>query len=256
MKRKRDFLAAGLTLGLVVGIQGGCAGTAKVTQPSLQTSPVQKEAVKPAVEEAKPAEKVILAGKVVETMNTGGYTYICLEKDGKKGWIAIPPTKVAVGQEVQVKPGMEMGKFISKTLNRTFDNILFSPGLVSEANAKAPEGQPPQLPPGHPPMETKPQGSQGQALPKGHMGMMGQQPAKEMAVVSGKVVETMDSGGYTYIFLENDGKKFWAAVPTTKVSVGQMIKLQPGMEMVNFKSSSLNRTFDSVIFSGGVIPAN
>ena len=190
----------------------------------------------------------------METMNSGGYTYICLEKDGKKSWVAVPPTQVKVGQEIKVRPGMQMGKFTSNTLKRTFEEIVFSPGLVTDANTQ-------QLPPGHPTMEPKPQSNQGQstpdakAQPKGHMGMMAQ-PGKEMTAISGKVTETMDSGGYTYICLEKDGKKVWAAVPTTKVSVGQELKLKPGMEMVNFKSSSLNRTFDSIIFSGGVIPAN
>lgn len=265
MKRTRNLLGAGLTFGLVVALQSGCAGTATVTQPTTQTAPVQKEAVKPALKETKPAEKLILAGKVVETMNSGGYTYISLEKDGKKGWVAVPLTQVAVGQEVQVRPGMEMGKFVSNTLNRTFENILFSSGLVTGTKAVLPltpltSDAKSSLPPGHPPMDAKQQIDQGQPAPdakaqsQGHMGKM-EPSGSGFTAVSGKVVETMDSGGYTYICLEKGGKKVWAAVPTMKVSVGQELKLQPGMEMVNFKSASLNRTFDSVIFSGGALPA-
>jgi hypothetical protein len=263
MSRDVYLLAAGLTFGSVLTLLSGCAGTATV-KPTAQTAAVQKEEVKPAVKEAKPAEKLILAGKVVETINSGGYTYISLEKDGKKGWVAVPPTQVAVGQEVQVKPGMEMGEFKSKTLNRTFDNILFSSGLVKDTNASLPSSSPAPdamstLPPGHPPMDAKTQNDKGQSAQdakaqlKGHKGMMAQ-TGNEMSAISGKVVETMDSGGYTYVYLEKDGKKVWAAVPTMNVSIGQELKLQPGMEMFNFKSKSLNRTFDSVIFSGGVIP--
>jgi hypothetical protein len=268
MNKDACLLVAGLTFGLVVALQSGCAGTATVTQPTAKTAPVQKEAVKPALKETKPAEELILAGKVVETMNSGGYTYISLEKDGKKGWVAVPATQVAVGQEVQVKPGMEMGKFASKTLNRTFENILFSSGLVADTKVSLPStpltsDPKSSLPPGHPPMDAKPQIDQGQpapdakALPKDQKGMMGMmaQTGNEMVAVSGKVVETMDSGGYTYICLESGGKNIWAAVPTMKVSVGQELKLQPGQEMSNFKSKSLNRTFDSVIFSGGALPA-
>ena len=73
------------------------------------------------------------------------------------------------------------------------------------------------------------------------------------AVLSGKVVETMDSGGYTYVCLEKKGKKTWVAVPEMKVKKGQNMSFQPGTEMVNFKSKTLNRTFDRVIFSGGAI---
>ncbi len=70
-----------------------------------------------------------LSGKVAETMNSGGYTYVSLEKNGKKTWVAIPETKVTVGQEVSCQPGMEMKNFTSKTLNRTFESIMFSGGL-------------------------------------------------------------------------------------------------------------------------------
>ncbi len=71
-----------------------------------------------------------LSGKVVETMNSGGYTYVCLENSGKKTWVAIPATAVKVGQEVKCQPGMEMKNFTSKTLNRTFESIFFSGGLI------------------------------------------------------------------------------------------------------------------------------
>jgi hypothetical protein len=70
--------------------------------------------------------------------------------------------------------------------------------------------------------------------------------------LSGKVVETMNSGGYTYVFLENNGQKTWVAMPATAVKVGQEVTCQPGMEMKNFTSKTLNRTFASIIFSGGI----
>lgn len=76
---------------------------------------------------------------------------------------------------------------------------------------------------------------------------------KEEAPLSGKVVETMDSGGYTYALLEKKGKKTWVAVPQMKITKGQNISFQPGMEMENFKSKTLNRTFDRIIFSAGPI---
>lgn len=73
-----------------------------------------------------------LSGKVVETMNAGGYTYVCLEKNGKKTWVAVPEMEVKVGQEVSLQPGQEMAGFASKSLNRTFDSIIFSAGPVSK----------------------------------------------------------------------------------------------------------------------------
>ena len=76
---------------------------------------------------------------------------------------------------------------------------------------------------------------------------------QEASPVSGKVVETMDSAGYTYALLEKNGKKTWVAVPQMKITKGQNISFQPGMEMTNFESKSLKRKFDRIIFSGGPV---
>ena len=48
----------------------------------------------------------------------------------KKSWVAIPLTPVRVGDEVKVAGGMIMSNFTSKTLNRTFEAIIFSKGIV------------------------------------------------------------------------------------------------------------------------------
>jgi hypothetical protein len=77
--------------------------------------------------------------------------------------------------------------------------------------------------------------------------------AEQAGKLSGKVIETMNSGGYTYVQIEIDGKKTWVAVPETKVVKGQNISFSPGLEMKNFQSKTLNRTFDSIIFAGSVL---
>ena len=76
---------------------------------------------------------------------------------------------------------------------------------------------------------------------------------EEPAGLTGKVVETMDSGGYTYVQLENAGKKTWVAIPQTKITKGKTMTFSPGMEMKNFESKTLKRKFDTIIFSGGVV---
>lgn len=102
----------------------------------------QEKAPSAADKAASVNEAMYITGKVVETMNAGGYTYMLLEKEGKKSWVAVPPAEVKVGDEVKAQPGMEMGTFTSKTLNRTFDNITFSGGLVlSEEKLKAEEAK-------------------------------------------------------------------------------------------------------------------
>ncbi|MBS1258214.1 MAG: hypothetical protein MAG551_01267 [Candidatus Scalindua arabica] len=76
-------------------------------------------------------------GKVAETMSSGGYTYILLQTKTKMSWVAIAETKVDVGQDVVLAPGMEMVDFHSKSLDRTFDSIIFSEGLITQGGAAA-----------------------------------------------------------------------------------------------------------------------
>ena len=98
-------------------------GTAALAFPGAQGQPQQAPANAPSMTAAK--------GTVVETMNSGGYTYVLLDNGGQKSWAAIPNTEVKVGQEVELAPGMVMNGFSSRSLGRTFDAILFSQGLIS-----------------------------------------------------------------------------------------------------------------------------
>lgn len=71
-----------------------------------------------------------LTGEVIETMNSGGYSYVQIEKDGIKTWVAVPQTTVKKGETMTFNPGMQMKNFTSKTLGKTFDAIYFSSGIA------------------------------------------------------------------------------------------------------------------------------
>jgi hypothetical protein len=86
-----------------------------------------------------------------------------------------------------------------------------------------------------------------------HAGMSEMMPQQDVSSLSGKVVETMNSGGYTYVNLDNNGQSTWVAVTETNVTVGQDISFAPGVVMTNFTSKTLGRTFDAIVFSGGVV---
>lgn len=64
----------------------------------------------------------------------------------------------------------------------------------------------------------------------------------------GKVLSTLDAPGYTYMELATTEKRFWIAAPTTRVKVGDRVRFEQSLVMKNFKSSTLNRTFDQIIF--------
>ncbi len=66
--------------------------------------------------------------------------------------------------------------------------------------------------------------------------------------VSGTVVETMDSGGYTYAKLDHGGTMVWVAGPETKLAVGTRIGSVTGSLMTSFQSTTLKRTFDEIYF--------
>jgi hypothetical protein len=68
----------------------------------------------------------------------------------------------------------------------------------------------------------------------------------------GKVVQTMDAAGYTYVEVEEKGQKLWVAVMQTKVKVGDMVEFPDSPPMVNFQSKTLKRTFDKIIFAPGL----
>jgi hypothetical protein len=85
---------------------------------------------------AAPQQDATLSGRVVETMDSGGYTYVQIEKNGKKTWVAVPQTEIKVGQQVTFLPGNNMGQFTSRSLKRTFDDIIFSAGLAGAEHAK------------------------------------------------------------------------------------------------------------------------
>ncbi len=82
---------------------------------------------------AAPSAGGTLSGTVLETMDSGGYTYLQLDTGLSKPWVAIPQSAIKVGEKVDCQPGMVMNNFSSKTLNKTFDTIVFSSGLAGTA---------------------------------------------------------------------------------------------------------------------------
>ncbi len=73
---------------------------------------------------------------VKEVLNANAYTYLLVTEAEKEYWIAVPKTEVTVGNTYTYQGGMEMKKFESKDLKRTFDSVLFVEGII-DPNATA-----------------------------------------------------------------------------------------------------------------------
>ena len=70
--------------------------------------------------------------------------------------------------------------------------------------------------------------------------------------VNGTVVETMNTGGYTYVQVDTGKEKIWAAAPEFQVKVGDLVTVPTGMLMRNHHSKTLNRTFEKIYFVGKI----
>jgi len=110
-------LAVLLTAGLLA-LSTGCTESAQ-----------QSAAENPALTEPVPAG--MLRGTVLETMDSGGYTYVAIETDQEPVWAAGPLTSVKVGDVVLLPEGMLMNQFTSKTLNRVFDRLYFVSAITN-----------------------------------------------------------------------------------------------------------------------------
>lgn len=97
-----------------------------------------------------------------------------------------------------------------------------------------------------------------QTMPEGHPSTDASMTAQQGAeTITGKVAETMNGGGYTYMKLTGESGETWVAVPMTEVEAGQDVTVSVQMTMTDFTSTALNRTFDSLVFATmGGMPAS
>ncbi len=78
--------------------------------------------------------------------------------------------------------------------------------------------------------------------------------AKEHGI-EGVVLKHMDAPGYTYLLIQTESHKQWAAIPITPIQTGDKVTLAPGLPMQNFHSQTFNKTFDTIFFSEGLVSA-
>ncbi len=201
------------------------------------------------------------AGRVVSTVDAAGYTYIEMEENGKKLWAAVMRTKVKQGDMVEIPDLPPMKNFYSKSLDRTFESIIFSPIVAVNGKMQTAVVQPGRASAANPHAGLKVEevpagaamtqpGSASAANPHGGLMPHGMNAG---TAHKGRVVATMNAAGYTYIEVEENGKKLWAAVTETKVKPGDNVEFPDAPPMENFHSNSLNRTFERIIFSPAIL---
>jgi len=114
------------SLALIVGLIA-CGNDISEISPSTQADPQSQISVQ------TPSDPQLAAfsGKVVEKQDASVYTYVRLQNGaGNEIWAAVPKAQLEIGEEISLKGGSVMTNFNSKTLNRTFESIIFASGLV------------------------------------------------------------------------------------------------------------------------------
>lgn len=66
------------------------------------------------------------------------------------------------------------------------------------------------------------------------------------------VEETMSSGGYTYMKVQEGNDSYWIAMTKRDVKRGDKVSYQGQGLMKNFHSKTLNRTFETILFAGDI----
>jgi hypothetical protein len=69
-------------------------------------------------------------GTVKSVTNAGGYSYIEVDQNGKTVWVAATETPMKKGDKVQWQGASEMRNFTARSLNRTFEQIIFAQSVA------------------------------------------------------------------------------------------------------------------------------
>ncbi len=139
----RLFAVVSITIMLFIG-----TACEKKKDKQVEPNPAYEKLAQSSSQRTSPSQAMssAMSKKMVVTtvQNAGRYSYIEGENNGVRTWIASNQLQVMPGDTIQYQTGPTMIDFHSKSLNRTFDKIIFA-GYVSvvdqgPAGASAPGG--------------------------------------------------------------------------------------------------------------------
>jgi hypothetical protein len=145
----------------------------------------------------------VLSATIIESKDVTNYTYLLLEDKTGKVWAAIPKTPVKTGDEIAISDIAVMKDFHSKTLEKTFDLILFavlSEGCpFKESGGEIVSEMPSGMMPGKmPPAMVSQAATPHAAMPHGTIPAMGDSTKKSRAIPEDiKVSKAVGEDAYT-----------------------------------------------------------
>jgi hypothetical protein len=74
-----------------------------------------------------------ITGEVKEVIDSGSFVFIRLDRGDNQIWATIPGVEVEVGEKITLLEANVFRKFYSKSLDRTFDELIFSTGIEGKS---------------------------------------------------------------------------------------------------------------------------
>ena len=100
------------------------AATVSAAPPPGHPSPQQAhDMLMP--DKAPTAAELPNQGRVISRIDANEFTYIEVERNGTREWIAAPKMALKVGSTIRYEEGSVMTDFHSKLLQRTFARVMF-----------------------------------------------------------------------------------------------------------------------------------
>jgi len=149
----------------------------------------------------------VLRATIIESKDVTNYTYLLLEDKTGKVWAAIPKTPVKTGDEIAIGNIAVMKDFHSKTLEKTFDLILFA--VLSEGCPFKESGgeSVSEMPSGMMPGKMPPAKMSQAAMPHGTMAAMGDNSTKKSRAIPKDIKVSKAVGEDAYTIEEIYSKK-------------------------------------------------
>ncbi|MBU0620974.1 MAG: hypothetical protein KJ795_03910 [Gammaproteobacteria bacterium] len=121
------LLVAGTTVYVSAGADSAKPEAKTVPHGSMSTG---NAAMPPGHPEPIPSDtNLVNRGKVLEVIDSPMYTYVRVSTPKGSTWLAAYKTEIAKGATVKYSGGIAMPNFHSKSINRTFDMIVFVDSL-------------------------------------------------------------------------------------------------------------------------------
>lgn len=191
---------------------------------------------------AMQSESSVVEGKVLEVLNVENFTYLRLDTLQGEVWAAVIKGQIKKGDAVTLDNVSVMNNFESKTLKRTFDQILFGNLVVTNRGASKPSAlgssfsaTPPRLPVAKPKLEVisdapiaKATGANAKTVAE--IVNNGSKLKDKTVVVRGRVVKyNPDIMGKNWVHLQDgsgseaDGTNDILVTTTSKTSIGAVV---------------------------------